>query len=55
MEDTAYGAHLSDLFGIHVEGKRPEQLLQYFAVVPDTPMGKGIVQRSLQYYGEATN
>ena len=52
-------ADLADLFGVTVEGNRPEQLLQYFGVSPDLPaglpQGMGIVDTSLQYHGEATN
>lgn len=54
-------AGLAGLFGIRVEGKRPEQLLQYFAVAADLPKepclpaGMGIVAEPLQYHGEADN
>ncbi|MHB8955006.1 MAG: hypothetical protein ACYC4U_18690 [Pirellulaceae bacterium] len=53
-------AALADLFGVAVQGVRPEQLWQYFAAaasLPAThgfPEGLGIVDDSLQYHGEAT-
>ncbi|MBN2295173.1 MAG: hypothetical protein JXM70_22275 [Pirellulales bacterium] len=55
------GAGLADLFGVKIEGIRTERLLQYFGVAAELsknlplPSGMGIVQKSLQYHGEATN
>ena len=52
---------LADLFGVAIQGNRPEQLLQHFGVAPNLPAasgfpeGMGIVRDSLQYHGEATN
>ena len=52
-------ADLADLFGVSVQGNRPEQLLQYFGASPNLPaglpQGMGIVDASLQYHGEASN
>ncbi len=52
-------ADLADLFGVTVQGNRPEQLLQYFGAADNLPAGlpqnMGIVDTSLQYHGEATN